>query len=199
MLLPGARFVPIRGQPRHAAAQARRGRSYDALVLAAAGLRRLGFGRPHLAGLPAAVCVPAPGRASSPSRSAKHDDVSRARRSDAIDDAAGAAALAAERAVVEALGGGCQTPIGALATARRARATSSSWPHRHLARRQRASCGRRHADRRPRAAALGARVGAQLLADGAADILAEARRLRNGCTIEAAFDRTVSCPRASSI
>jgi len=81
----------------------------------------------------------------------------------------------AERAVVTALGGGCQTPIGALATP-----TDPAGPDdlELLAvvvapdgsRAVRAEGRARRAD----AAALGARVARQLLDAGAGDILAEA-------------------------
>ena len=90
-----------------------------------------------------------------------------------ISDPGAAAELRAERAVVEALGGGCQTPIGALAT-------SGSAGDIELVAVVISLDGSRalsgHA-RGPRAdaAAIGARVGAQLLADGAGDILADAR------------------------
>jgi hydroxymethylbilane synthase len=93
---------------------------------------------------------------------------------DGIDDYISHAALRAERAVVEALGGGCQTPIGALATAvddahlellAAVVATDGTLAVR-------AGGGSRASE----AAALGAGVAAQLLAEGAAEILAGARR-----------------------
>jgi hydroxymethylbilane synthase len=91
-----------------------------------------------------------------------------------IDDPSAGAALAAERALVESLGGGCQTPIGALASAvdgdelELVAAVIALDGSKAVRGRGRAP----HAD----AAALGARVGAQLMADGADEILAEARR-----------------------
>ena len=92
----------------------------------------------------------------------------------AIDEPRAHAALDAERAVVEALGGGCQTPIGALASPLsndelELVAVVVSLDGR------RAIHGMGHG-RQDEAAAIGARVGAQLLADGAGDILAEAHR-----------------------
>ncbi|MFI5179295.1 MAG: hydroxymethylbilane synthase, partial [Vicinamibacterales bacterium] len=99
-LFPGARFTPIRGN------LATRLRNLDegqpaAIVLAAAGLRRLGFAARISLTLPAAACVPAPGQGivAIEIRERDHavrDAVSR------IDDPAAAAALEAERAVVEA-------------------------------------------------------------------------------------------------
>jgi hydroxymethylbilane synthase len=100
------------------------------------------------------------------------DDVRRA--IEAIDDPVSRAALVAERAVVEALGGGCQTPIGAL--------VSTGYPDEIELLAvvvsldgSRAIYGMAHG-MRDEAAAIGARVGAQLLADGAGEILAEASR-----------------------
>lgn len=181
-LFPAARFVPIRGnldtrlrkldQPPGNNVETGK---LDAIILAAAGLRRLGFGARISMTLPAVSCVPAPGqgivaieiRAGDPG-----DDVVR-RAVAAIDDPQAGAALAAERALVEALGGGCQTPVGALATpvsgemldltavvvaldgSRAVRAQArGSWKE---------------------AAALGGRVAAALLAQGAEEILADAR------------------------
>jgi len=82
------------------------------------------------------------------------------------------AALEAERAVVEALGGGCQTPIGALATCDSATlelvgAVASLDGRRVI--RARARAGRRDA------AELGMRVAHELMAKGANEILAEVR------------------------
>src|ERR1051326_1166135 len=60
-LFPGARFTPIRG---NLDTRLRKldGGAYDALVLAAAGLRRLGFSDRITFALPADACVPAPGQ-----------------------------------------------------------------------------------------------------------------------------------------
>ena len=113
-LIPGARFAPIRGNLDTRLRKLDEG-AYHALVLAAAGLRRLGFAHRISFALPAAACVPAPGQGIVAIEIREDDD--EARRGDAgIDDAAAAAALAAERGLVETLGGGCQTPVGALAS-----------------------------------------------------------------------------------
>ena len=91
----------------------------------------------------------------------------------AIDDASAGTALIAERALVAALGGGCQTPIGVFA--------STSGDELDLMAVVVSLDGRRAirgADRGRMgdAAVIGARVGARLLADGAGAILAEADR-----------------------
>src|SRR4029079_9143858 len=113
-LFPNARFTPIRGNLDTRLRKLDEG-AHDALVLAAAGLRRLGFaGRISLA-LPAVACVPAPGEGIVAVEIRQGDT----RVQDAVsrlDDPAAAAALTAERALVEALGGGCQPPLCALAS-----------------------------------------------------------------------------------
>ena len=171
-LFPGARFTPIRGNLDTRLRKLDEG-AHDALVLAAAGLRRLGFASRISLALPAAACLPAPGQGIVAIEVRDGDDDTR-RAVVHIDDRAAGAALKAERAVVEALGGGCQTPIGALATPEDGDtlqlvavvvALDGSRAVRGHAR-----------GPRERAAALGASVGAQLLADGAGDILADAHR-----------------------
>jgi hydroxymethylbilane synthase len=112
-LMPAATFLPIRGNLDTRLRKLDSG-DYDALVLAAAGLRRLGFASRISATLPLAACVPAPGQGII-AIEIRADDAALQQALAAITDAAAAAALTAERAVVETLGGGCQTPIGALA------------------------------------------------------------------------------------
>src|SRR5439155_717106 len=90
-----------------------------------------------------------------------------------LDAPAASAALAAERALVETLGGGCQTPIGALATPvdgdmiELVAAVVALDGSRAVRERARGS--------RSEARALGAHVARQLLSGGAGEILAEAR------------------------
>src|SRR5947207_10341942 len=60
-LFPGARFAPIRGNLDTRLRKLDQG-AHDALVLAAAGLRRLGFASRISYRLPATACVPAPGQ-----------------------------------------------------------------------------------------------------------------------------------------
>ena len=90
----------------------------------------------------------------------------------AINDPQAGAALTAERALVEALGGGCQTPVGALASPVTGGlldlvAVVVSLDGRRAIRAE----ARGSVDE---AAALGGRVAAALLAQGAEEILAEA-------------------------
>src|SRR5262245_23878105 len=113
-LFPGARFTPIRGNLDTRLRKLDEG-EHDALVLAAAGLRRLGSASRISMALPADACVPAPGQGIVAVET-REDDGAIRDVIQSINDPAADAALTAERALVAALGGGCQTPVGALAT-----------------------------------------------------------------------------------
>ena len=109
----GVRFLPVRGNLDTRLRKLDAG-DYDALVLAAAGLRRLDQGARISALLPVDLCVPAPGQGIIAVEVRRGDrrviDVV-----GAIGDREASVALRAERAVVARLGGGCQMPIGAYA------------------------------------------------------------------------------------
>jgi hydroxymethylbilane synthase len=112
-LFPGACFQPIRGNLDTRLRKLDAG-DYDALVLAAAGLRRLQHDHRMSTALPPETCVPAPGQGIIAIEI--RDDDARARELVmTINDPMTAVVLAAERAVVVRLGGGCQMPIGACA------------------------------------------------------------------------------------
>jgi hydroxymethylbilane synthase len=108
---PGAQFLPIRGNLDTRLRKLDAG-EYDALVLAAAGLKRLDHEARISALLPPEVCVPAPGQGII-AVEVRSDDTRVREIVRTITDPAAAAALSAERAVVVRLGGGCQMPIGA--------------------------------------------------------------------------------------
>src|SRR5262245_11493501 len=119
-ILPDARFTPIRGNLDTRLRKLDEGGrdslgKIDALVLATAGLKRLGFESRISMRLPLTACVPAPGQGIVAIEMREGDAVVGGAVG-AIDDARAAAALTAERSLVESLGGGRQTPIGALAT-----------------------------------------------------------------------------------
>jgi hydroxymethylbilane synthase len=167
----GARFGAIRGNLDTRLRKLDAG-DHDALVLAAAGLRRLGMGSRITMTLPASACVPAPGQGIVAIEIRANDDNVR-RIVGRIDDADAGVALEAERALVEALGGGCQTPIGALAvpvdaeTIRIVAAVAALDGSQII--RSTITGPRREA------AAVGARAGRELIAQGADVILAEAQ------------------------
>lgn len=106
------RFLPIRGNVDTRLRKLDAG-EYDALVLAAAGLTRLGHAGRISETLSLEACIPAPGQgivAIETRAGLAADPVWRA-----IDDVRARASFVAERAVVSALGGGCQLPLGAIA------------------------------------------------------------------------------------
>ncbi|MEQ1898110.1 MAG: hydroxymethylbilane synthase [Vicinamibacterales bacterium] len=113
-LFPGARYLPIRGNLDTRLRKLDSG-DFDAIVLAAAGLRRLGFEARISNAIDTADCVPAPGQGIIALEIRSDDARTRALLA-ALDDTPTTQALAAEREVVRALGGGCQMPIGAFAT-----------------------------------------------------------------------------------
>jgi hydroxymethylbilane synthase len=167
-LFPNATFAPIRGNLDTRLRKLDEGQ-YGALVLAAAGLKRLGAGGRISARLPIDACVPAPGQGVIAVQIRAKDEAVRARVL-SINDADTAAALQAERALVVGLGGGCQMPIGALAQV----VTADTLDLQAIVI---APDGRRVV--RTQAIgpmldpeSLGRRVAAELLTQGAADILA---------------------------
>ncbi len=165
-LLPQGRFEPIRGNLDTRLRKLDRS-DHDALVLAAAGVRRLGFADRISTTLPFDVCVPAPGQGAIAIevRSLDTATLDLVRR---INHAPTASAAAAERAVVGRLGGGCQTPIGAIAlisdATLRLTAVVASPDGTRLVR------GSDVGDVQS-AEEIGCRLGDRLIADGALEIL----------------------------
>jgi hydroxymethylbilane synthase len=111
--LPCAVFSDIRGNVDTRLRKLDAG-GFDALVLAAAGMLRLGAGARISAHIPIDVCVPAPGQGIVAIEVRSDDERTRAAIGP-LGDPAAALSLTAERAVVTALGGGCQLPLGAIA------------------------------------------------------------------------------------
>ena len=169
---PGAQFLNVRGNLDTRLRKLDAG-EYDLLVLAAAGLRRLGFGARISVSVPLDECVPAPGQGIiaievRAGDRTTHEAVARVNDADASD------ALAAERALVTALGGGCQMPIGAIArpvaqSDLELQAIVASLDGARIIRYKRVGP-------RTHAASLGREVAEQLLRQGAADILDEAKQ-----------------------
>ena len=111
---PDVTCIEIRGNVGTRPDELSRGEDVDALMLAAAGLARLGLDPGGVTPLDPYVCVPAPGQGALAIEG-------RADRPDLIaslsvlDDPATAMCLRAERGLLAALGGGCREPVGALA------------------------------------------------------------------------------------
>ncbi|MEW6320964.1 MAG: hydroxymethylbilane synthase [Acidobacteriota bacterium] len=110
-VLPGASFAPVRGNLDTRLRKLDEG-ACEALVLACAGLRRLGLAARISCPVPVDLCVPAPGQGII-AIEIRADDRAAADAAALLEDEEAADALAAERSAVQALGGGCQMPIGA--------------------------------------------------------------------------------------
>jgi hydroxymethylbilane synthase len=143
---------------------------FHAVVLAAAGLERLGRGGE---GLPLGELVPAPGQGCL-ALEARADDGAVAAAAGALTDEPALACLTAERALVEALDATCRTPIGAHAapdgdalrlTAFVGLPDGSHWIRDELE------------GSAAEPAPLGREVAERLLSAGAGEVLAEAERL----------------------
>ncbi len=86
---------------------------YDAVVVAAAGLRRLGIAFDEREALAIELCPPAPGQGALAVQIRAHDDRLAARLA-ALDDRATRLAVTAERALLRAMGASCEIPLGAI-------------------------------------------------------------------------------------
>jgi hydroxymethylbilane synthase len=106
---------PIRGNVETRIARVDGG-EYDATVLAAAGIRRLGLEDRIAEVLPITTFLPAPGQGALAVQCRVDDEKVRAVVEE-IDDAEARSCTEAERAFLAGLGGGCSMPIAALAVA----------------------------------------------------------------------------------
>ena len=84
---------------------------YDAIILAAAGLERLGHGDRIKAVIPSSVCLPAVGQGAL-AIECRTNDAEVRQMLDFLNDAPTVYATNAERAFLGLLEGGCQVPIG---------------------------------------------------------------------------------------
>lgn len=167
-LFPGARFANIRGNLDTRLRKLDAG-EHDAIVLAAAGLKRLGLEARIRALLEPALSLPAAGQGAL-GIECRDDRPEIVRLVAPLADADTAACVRAERAVSRALGGSCTVPLGAYAQVLRGRVQLQAVVA--------APDGRRVARAEDEGAVnapetLGERVAALLRARGAAEILAE--------------------------
>ncbi len=111
-LRPDLTFEIIRGNVDTRLRKLREG-EYDAIVLAMAGLRRLGLGATHTVAIDPELVVPAVAQGALAIET-RGDDAALARRiAFAANDPATELAVRAERAFLRAIRGGCQAPVGA--------------------------------------------------------------------------------------
>jgi hydroxymethylbilane synthase len=112
---PDLRFVEIRGNVDTRLAKLDRGDA-DALILAVAGLARLGRESVITEKLPLSVSLPQVGQAAIAVQCRSNDGATELLLRAAIDHAATRQAVVAERAFLALVGGGCTAPIAAHAT-----------------------------------------------------------------------------------
>lgn len=141
---------------------------YDAVIMAAAGLRRLGLAERITAYLDPPDWLPAPGQGAVAVESRREDPAVDELLAP-IDDADARDETDAERTLLAALQGGCLVPVGA-----RARVAAGEITLHALVARSDGSLVVRGAGRAPRheAGELGLRVAKELLGRGAAEIVA---------------------------
>ncbi len=111
-LRPDLNVQPIRGNVDTRLRKLREGQ-YDAIVLAAAGLRRLGLQREIAETFAPDRMCPAPGQGALAIQTREHDPARDLCH--ALNHELSRQAVACERAALAALGGGCQLPVGAFA------------------------------------------------------------------------------------
>lgn len=110
-LRPDIRFDDIRGNVDTRLRMLREG-AYDAIVLAMAGLNRLGLGAAHVVPFPVDVVIPAVGQGAL-AVEARSGDPLATRLGALLGAPATHLAVLAERAFLRTLRGGCQAPVGA--------------------------------------------------------------------------------------
>jgi hydroxymethylbilane synthase len=169
---PSAEFLNVRGNLDTRLRKLDAG-DYDLLVLASAGLRRLGLGARISVSLSLEECVPAPGQGII-AIEIRGDDGAAREAAGCVNNDAAMRALHAERALVTALGGGCQMPIGGIAVPvgehdLELHAVVASLDGARVIRYKKVGT-------RTDAATLGWQVAEELLKQGATDILNEARQ-----------------------
>jgi hydroxymethylbilane synthase len=148
---------------------------YDAVLLAEAGLRRLGLAGRITEVLPLAVFLPAVGQGAL-GLEIRQDDRAAARQVAPLDHAPTHRAVLAERAMLAALEGGCLAPVAAYAQQDGKRMTLtgrvlSADGTRKIESTLSAPCATAAHSRE-----LGRRVAEELLAQGAAELIRAARR-----------------------
>ncbi len=138
---------------------------YDAIVLAGAGLTRLGLQQHIRQWIPLEIMLPAPGQGALAVQ-CRADDAATIALLAALDDAPTRKSVTAERAFLAGLGGGCAVPVAAYATAGgsiQLRGLVASPDGRHLIRVR---------GEGQDAQELGGRLAGEALAQGAGEILA---------------------------
>jgi hydroxymethylbilane synthase len=168
---PDAQIVSLRGNVDTRLRKAA-GDAYDAVVLASAGLVRLGLDQPITQWLPFEVMLPAPAQGALAVQCRADDEVVLALLR-AIHHPPTWAAVGAERAFLSGLGGGCAAPVAAYAVERPGDGGPSLWLRGLVASLDGRQVVRVAASGTPQAAEqLGLDLAQAALAEGAAALLA---------------------------
>jgi hydroxymethylbilane synthase len=168
---PDLHVSEIRGNVETRVAKLHEGQ-VEAIVLAEAGLTRLGLQSEIVEILPKSLMLPAIGQGAL-GLEIRADDLATRSAVERLDDRATHAAVAAERSLLAALRGGCLAPIGAWARVEQdseLRLTAVV-----LARDGQKRLEAEAVDPLSEAVGLGRRVAAELLAQGAASLIASSR------------------------
>ena len=144
---------------------------FDAIVLAHAGLRRLGLAERVSRVLPFEMMLPAVGQGAL-GIECRADDASTLAAVRPMNDMASYAAVTAERALLEHLRGGCMAPVGALARFREDRLELQAVVLSVDGKQRLIASGTTTLDQ---AVLLGQQVAQWLIDDGAADLIAASR------------------------
>ena len=168
---PDLVIIEIRGNVETRLAKLDAG-EYDAIVLAEAGLKRLGFADRIAAVLPRAIMLPAVGQGALGIETRSDDERTRKLLAP-LDDIATHAAVTAERSMLAALRGGCLAPVGAAGLVEGS-ALSLDGVVLSGDGRQRITAAA--AGRIEDAVAIGQQAADLLLAQGAAEMIAESRQ-----------------------
>lgn len=167
---PDLAVDPIRGNVDTRVRRLREGRC-GALVLALAGLERLGVEGVAFRPLDPGVCIPAAGQGAL-AIEARMDDRRARETAGVLTHEPTLAAVTAERSFLRRLGGGCQAPAGAYARFEDGRLVVEGVVGDPQGR---AMLVERESGVRERAHAIGARLAERLLVAGARQLLASAR------------------------
>lgn len=170
-LRPDLELRDVRGNVDTRLEKLRQGQ-FDALVLAEAGLERLGLGDRVTQSLRAPQLLPAVGQGALGLEARAHDEETRGRLA-GLDDPGTRAAVTAERALLAALHGGCLAPVAAWG---RLESGGLVLDGRVLSLDGVRRLEARAVGKPDQAAELGRQVAAELLAQGAADLIESARR-----------------------
>jgi hydroxymethylbilane synthase len=155
------RYEDIRGNVDTRLRKLREGQ-YDAIVLAAAGLKRLGVSATHVEPFETTALVPAAGQGALAVETLASNGELAARLYDAVNDPPSELCVRAERAALRALRAGCSAPIGVHATTNEHTMTIAgayAQPERGVVIHERVN---RHVDTVAAAEALGAELAAAL-------------------------------------